>query len=66
MACRPRYPSRPDTTAVALARFWAIRDDIYGAPRSLCFDVLAVGNLASMSKIAEWNTQRPCAGTSDT
>jgi glutamate dehydrogenase len=39
----------------ALARL-AIRDDIYGSLRSLCFDVLAVGepNESGDEKIAEW------------
>lgn len=39
----------------SLARL-AIRDDIYGALRSLCFDVLAVGEPGESSeqKIAEW------------
>ncbi|OSC41623.1 NAD-glutamate dehydrogenase [Mycobacterium decipiens] len=39
----------------SLARL-AIRDDIYGALRSLCFDVLAVGepDESSAEKIAEW------------
>ena len=39
----------------ALARL-AIRDDIYGSLRALCFDVLAVGEPAesAQEKIAEW------------
>ena len=39
----------------ALARL-AIRDDIYGSLRSLCFDVLAVGepDESGDEKIAEW------------
>ena len=46
----------------ALARL-AIRDDIYGSLRSLCFDVLAVGepDEDGEQKIAEWehtNTSR--------
>lgn len=46
----------------ALARL-AIRDDIYGSLRSLCFDVLAVGepDESGEEKIAEWehtNTSR--------
>jgi glutamate dehydrogenase len=46
----------------ALARL-AIRDDIYGSVRSLCFDVLAVGepHESGEEKIAEWehtNTSR--------
>jgi glutamate dehydrogenase len=46
----------------ALARL-AIRDDIYGSLRSLCFDVLAVGepDESGEQKIAEWehtNTSR--------
>ena len=39
----------------SLARL-AIRDDIYGSLRSLCFDVLAVGepDESGEEKIAEW------------
>jgi glutamate dehydrogenase len=41
----------------SLARL-AIRDDIYGSLRSLCFDVLAVGepDESGEEKIAEWET----------
>jgi glutamate dehydrogenase len=41
----------------SLARL-AIRDDIYGATRALCFDVLAVGepDESGEEKIAEWET----------
>jgi glutamate dehydrogenase len=41
----------------SLARL-AIRDDIYGSMRSLCFDVLAVGepDETGEEKIAEWET----------
>jgi glutamate dehydrogenase len=41
----------------SLARL-AIRDDIYGSIRSLCFDVLAVGepDENGVEKIAEWET----------
>src|SRR5262249_61431871 len=41
----------------SLAR-WAIRDDIYGSVRALCFYVLAVGepDESGEEKIAEWET----------
>ena len=51
----------------SLARL-AIRDDIYGSLRALCFDVLAVGepDETGEQKIAEWehtNSSRVDAGT---
>ena len=53
----------------SLARL-AIRDDIYGSLRALCFDVLAVGepDENGEEKIAEWettNSSRVSAGATD-
>jgi glutamate dehydrogenase len=44
-----------DDRGISLARL-AIRDDIYGSLRALCFDVLAVGepDENGEEKIAEW------------
>ncbi len=53
--CSPRCTQLGARRPVAFLARLAIRDDIYGSLRALCFDVLAVGELdeTGEEKIAE-------------